>query len=187
MGSVANRRVSCVGRSMDCGPTVEFSRRARAARDDVKKATILRAKRSAATMGSAGWPVVSGCCQPTRTTPARNHAARRAFGGTTLARDHAQHNGRSMESPAARKHTCTTSVRWNYLPHTITPDMTGNPHHERSNHACTTSVPHNGLPNHTGTTSYQHHGRSYHASITRTGTTGTGTTGVEESPLIDIK
>jgi len=45
--------VHLVTRLMGSCRTVEFSRRERAARDDVKKATILRAKRSAATMGSA--------------------------------------------------------------------------------------------------------------------------------------
>jgi len=144
-----------------------------------------------AAVGCNDW--FGGLAAVARVLPvSADHSGTEPRGTTGVWRNHTNmqsrlHNGRSVESPAARNHTCTTSVRWNHLPHTITPDMTGNPHHERSNHACTTSVPHNGLPNHTGTTSYQHHGRSYHASITRTGTTGTGTTGVEESPLIDIK
>ena len=39
-----------------------------------------------------------------RPTPARNHAARRACGGTTPARNHASTTGVRLEPPAARNH-----------------------------------------------------------------------------------
>jgi len=92
-----------------------------------------------------------------RTTSARNHAAQRAFGGTT----------------PVRNHTGTTSAVWNHTRHGITRG--------------TTSVPHHGRSYHTGITSVPHHGRSYHASTTRTRTTGPGTTGVHESRPMDTK
>ena len=109
MGSVANRRVSCVGRSMDCGPTVEFSRRERTAK------SVLKNERSCARSGLLQRDVRragrrrSLAASSTPTTPAQNHTAQRAFGWS-----HLPHRitpapraligiTRSTESPLARR------------------------------------------------------------------------------------
>ena len=160
--------------------------RARAARDDVKKAPISRAQRSAATLGSAGWPPSFACSayahhpstEPRGTTGVRrNHTnmqSRRHDGrlvGITRRTERRRHDGRSVEPPTAHDHAphdgpSARRADEPRLHHALPARRADEPrlHHERL-----------------------HHGRSYHASTTRTGTTGTGTTGVQESPLIDIK
>ncbi len=105
----------------------------------VKKRTIARAKRSAATMGSAGWPPSCVCRQQKPTTLVRNHAARRAFGG-----NHPPHT----ITPARR------ALMWSHTRHGTTPSTTGMQYHAPSNHTGRTSVP--------------HHAPSYHHSIPRT-------------------
>ncbi len=72
----------------------------------------------------------------------------------------------SFESHSAQDHTLHNGQRTEPTPHTIRPNTTDSPHHERSNH--------------TGTTSRQHHGHSYHHSITGTPTTSTCTTGNQD-------
>ena len=162
-----------------------ISRRKRAASDHLKKDPISRAQRSAATMGSAGWPPSCVCYEYAP------HSGTESRGTTGVWWNHTRtgsrrHDGRSAESPA-RDHAGTTGVRWNHPLHVITRSTTGAPHHGRSNHACTTRFPHHGRSNHACTTRFPHHEHSYHASTTRTRTTGTGTTGVHESRSMDIK
>jgi hypothetical protein len=134
----------------------------------VKKARISRAKRSAGTPCSAGWPPSFVCCQPPPTTPARNHActtgadwnhtlhaitsAQRALIGITSSTRSRRHNG-----------------RWrNHAQHRITRTTTGNQHHGWSNHASITG--------------YQHDGPSNHFCTTSACTTGLCTTPAQQAP-----
>ena len=92
------------------------------------------------------------CAASTRTTAARNHAARRACGGTTPTCNHAGTTGVRLEPHHARNHAehdgqSAPRAFESHLHH-------GHLHNGRSNHTGTTGARHNGRSNHTGTTGF---------------------------------
>jgi len=85
----------------------------------VKMPMISRAQRSAAWACSARWSLVPICCPHDRTTPARNHLARRAFIGITP----------STRSASPQRAVSTTDVRPTPAPRAT---ARRNRHHGRS-------------------------------------------------------
>src|SRR4051794_20851151 len=103
-----NIKISLMGCDRQRPNGLPFSRRKRAT-ERVKKRTILRAQRSAATAGWARWPPALAGCPHDRTTRARNHT-----GTTGLDRNHTQHpiapGTTGKEHHARSNHASTTGT-----------------------------------------------------------------------------